>query len=266
VSEKQAQVSSLESDTNSATFDNETLARLGKLSALGDQISGIIHELKQPLNVIKIICQSGVKEIERGRYTVEDSKQDYPDIMAQLKRTEKILDHLGARARSSKRDEIIEKTDINLLVQTLLGFFTAQLKAHNINLDISVDQNLPTINCSQVNLEQSVFNLVVNARKAVQEDNKTNKKIEVKTYVKENKIVIEINDTGIGIAKEASKKVFEAFYTTWQKTGSIGLGLSIVKNNITALGGEVEFESEECVGSTFRILLPSKTKEDGKKD
>lgn len=149
--------------------------------------------------------------------------------------------------------------DLDSLVLESFSNIPALTYAKDRKLDFAMDRHEPVhINGNYERLQQVMDNLIVNAIKYTQDGGK----ITVSVYSNDDKGVIEVKDTGIGISKENQERIFERFYQvddsrshTCDEDGS-GLGLSIVKWIVEAHGGSIEIESQLDVGTTFRVVFP----------
>ncbi len=240
---------------------SETTAQLvqaSKLSAIGEFLAGICHEINQPLNVMKIICDSAMRDITKERANLEELKKDFENVVAQIKRASEIVNHMRLFTRTTAENSAYELYDLNVLVTDALKFVGAQLSTHQIALVRQLAPDLPKLSCDSIRLEQAFLNLVGNARVSLESYERAEKKIEVITRKVENPpgVVIEVRDNGPGIAEEIRAKIFEPFFTTRKEGKGTGLGLSIVTKIVDEHNGRVELESTVGEGTTFRIVLP----------
>jgi signal transduction histidine kinase len=112
--------------------------------------------------------------------------------------------------------------------------------------------DIPQIECLPQQLNQVFMNLLLNAAQAIA----THGQIRIKTYRESKNIIIEINDTGVGIPKENIPRIFEPFFTTKEVGKGTGLGLSVAYGIVQKHNGRIEVESEVNKGTTFRVVLP----------
>jgi signal transduction histidine kinase len=136
-----------------------------------------------------------------------------------------------------------------------------QLTIHSIEIKLELDEDLPDIRAEHNRLEQVFINLVTNAIDAMDEkDQKIEGPVEkilaIKTFVQENKVVIIVSDTGIGMSEKVKNKIFEPFFTTKETGKGTGLGTSISFGIIKDYGGIIEIESVEGEGASFTIKFP----------
>ena len=228
-----------------------------KLSALGELTAGVAHELNQPLNVMKIICQSILRDIKKDRFEKGNVEQDLPEIINQINKMAEIIDHMRIFSRRTE-GSTKEKININTILENALKFSGQQIKDHNIELIKELSSDLPEIMGNPLQLEQVFLNLIINARNVLEEGKKNNKTILIKSFMgdRQKSIMVEIKDNGRGIPPEVKNKIFQPFYTTKAPGKGTGLGLSISNKIIEEHIGKIEVESEVGEGTTFRIILP----------
>jgi two-component system NtrC family sensor kinase len=126
------------------------------------------------------------------------------------------------------------------------------MRESNIKVETFFDDEIPEVMASTNQMRQVMLNMLKNAKEAMPKGGT----LTVKTSKEVNKVLIHIQDTGVGIPEEIRDKIFEAFFTTKQKVKGVGLGLSVCYGIIKDHGGEIKVESEEGKGTTFRIRLP----------
>jgi signal transduction histidine kinase len=234
------------------------LVQAEKMTALGELTAGIAHELNQPLNVIKIICQGILRDIEKNRLSIDEAKSDLPEIMKQTNKMAELITHMRIFTRSSGGTEF-KSYDVNALISDALKFITQQYRDHDIEVIENFTPDLPPVMVDQIRLEQVILNLLNNARYAVENSVKNDKKIEIRTQLgaSGNDVVMEVIDNGIGIPEKVKTKLFQPFFTTKEAGKGTGLGLSVCSKIIAEFKGKIEFESREGEGATFRVILPA---------
>ena len=240
------------------------LIQAEKLTALGELTAGVAHELKQPLNVIKIIGQSIVRDIEKQRVETEYLEKDLQDIILQVNKMAEIIDHMRVFTRFSGEMQKME-IHVNDLMESLFKLFSQQLKNHNVDLTKVLANDLPYVMGDSIRIEQVMMNLVTNARHAVEKSQNETKTIEVSTYLlsakdsplRDKTVVIQISDNGGGIPEHLEEKIFEQFFTTRTAGEGTGLGLSISKKIIEEHKGKILLDNNPGFGATFKVLLPA---------
>ena len=239
------------------------LIQTEKLSALGELVAGVAHELNQPLNGIKIISQSILKGIEKNRFEEKDVGGDLKEIVGQVNKMAEIIDHMRIYTRRTEGG-FEEMVDLNSVIGGPLKLLDHQLKTHNIEVVRELTPDLPKVQGDPIRLEQVFMNLITNARCALDSCGKENKRIEIKSYKMNHQsstpddfaVVAEVKDNGEGIPEHLREKIFEPFFTTKEAGKGTGLGLSVSSKIIEEHRGRIEMESKVSEGATFRVILP----------
>ncbi len=223
-----------------------------------DFVANVSHELKTPLASIKAYAETlrlgALHDNEKNMQFVEQI-----EFQAELL-NQQILDLLQlARVESGKKTFTITDFEINPICEASYQQFAEIAAERKLDFQLNLTQPSPVISADMKSIETIVKNLVVNAIHYTPE----NGSITIATYNKNDSAVIEVKDTGIGIAQDQQKRVFERFYRVdkarSRDMGGTGLGLAIVKHLAQSNGGSVHLESRLGKGSCFEIHLPLKT-------
>lgn len=228
-----------------------------KLSVLGEMTAAIAHDLKQPLNSSKIIAQSLLRDFNGDQLDAETAKGDLLELIDDIDKMAYIIDHMRTYSRRIEGTSM-ESVSVNTIVSTALKMLESQFDVAKINLKTDLQENIPTIKGDAVRLEQAFLNLINNAKQAVEEVQRDNPKIEIKTYAIEDSsfLAVEIIDNGNGIADDERERIFERFYTTKKAGIGTGLGLTISRKIISEHNGQIELKSLVGKGTVFRVILP----------
>jgi signal transduction histidine kinase len=234
------------------------LVQSEKLAALGELTAGVAHELNQPLNCMKVMAQSNLRDMEKNRFEMDVLKSDLGEIVKQVDRMAEIINHMRIFTRKQS-GVVLEETDLNVVLAGPFKLLGQQLQLHGIEVVRDLLPDLPRVRTDGIQLEQVLINLLGNAKDAIGHLNKEPRRITVQSRLREGPprgAVLTISDTGGGVPKELRLKIFEPFFTTKEPGKGTGLGLSISKKIVEELGGRLELSVREGEGSDFSIVLP----------
>lgn len=224
-------------------------------------LANISHELKTPLNSINIISFVMQKNKEKHLDSTEVKNLEIinkcgTDLMNLIN---DILDY--SKLNAGKIVLNYEKIDIKKMILSISEKFNSQIENKKIEFNISMDEALTYMYSDEQRIDQILKNLLSNALKFTPEGKKID--LEVKDLDKNIKIVVK--DEGIGISQSKLDKIFDRFIqadaTISRKHGGTGLGLTICKEFISLLNGEINVDSQENIGSTFEVILPKNSEE-----
>jgi len=236
------------------------LLQASKMTTLGEMSAGIAHELNQPLNAIKMGSEYLEMMVASRKKIAENNLVEVSNqISAQVDRASEIITRLrefGRKAEFAKK-----KVDLNQAVRVVCGIVHQQLSLQNIELNIELEQNLAPILAHDTRIEQVLFNLITNARDAIDQKKDAgfrsgSRVITVRSFTEKDHVAVTVADTGVGIPANIRNKVFEPFFTTKEVGRGMGLGLSITYGIVRDYGGEIEIKSEEGAGSTISLTFP----------
>lgn len=249
------------SDITKRLIAEQHLIQASKMATLGEMATAIAHELNQPLSVMKTASSFIMKKIRRSEPMKPEVLTTLAgEIDSHVDRASCIINHLREFGRKAEVEK--EEVDINEALGRALAMFMQQLKLREIEVEKDFQEDLPPLLANSNRLEQVFVNLLLNARDAIDDRREKegrddfDKKISVRTCLREGKIRIEVADTGIGIPKSILDKVFEPFFTTKSIGRGTGLGLSISYGIIRDYEGTIEIETVQDGGTNFIIRFP----------
>ena len=229
-----------------------------RIDALGQFAAGVAHEIRNPLNSIGMTAQHLKSVFSQPKVSHEDIEEakELLDIVDQkiveLKQTSEEFLTLN-RPRILN----VEPVNLNVLVDQVLSEFTLIAEEAKVQIIRNYDANLPNVPLDAALMRQTLFNFVQNSIQAMPKGGS----IYINTLLEQIEqdpeyAVIEIRDTGIGIPEEIQEQIYDAYFTTKDATGGIGLGLAISHQIITAHKGNIEVRSKMGMGTAFKISLP----------
>jgi len=225
----------------------EQLLQSEKMAAVGQLISGVAHELNNPLTAIL-----GYSELLKSEERMSGHGADYLEkLYKQAQRTHHIVQNLLSFARQRKPER--GRAQVNRVVEDTLALREYDLKIHRVRVHRELDPELPEISADFHQLQQVFLNVLNNAVDAISEVKRPGE-IWVRTRVEGGNVRIEFTDNGPGVKNP--HRVFDPFYTTKPVGKGTGLGLSICYGIVKEHGGEIEVRNEDTGGATFAITLP----------
>jgi two-component system NtrC family sensor kinase len=238
----------------------EQLIHAEKLSAIGQLVAGVAHELNNPLTSI-----SGYTQLLLRDQTLRgDMRDDLKHINVQAERAARIVQNLLMFAREHKPER--RMVNLNDEFRNTLSLRAYQLRVDNIAVVIDFDLDLPLTVADPFQLQQVILNLINNAHQAMTEHGGPGT-LTLRTYTSSQPtsdssgaapqmVVLSVGDTGVGIPARDLNRIFDPFYTTKPVGQGTGLGLSICFGIVQEHGGKIWAESEPGVGTTVAVALP----------
>jgi len=250
------------SDITKLLEAEQQLIQASKLATLGEMATGVAHELNQPLSIIKTASSFLMKKVTK-KEKIEDNIlfELSKEMDSYVDRANKIITHMRQFGRMS--DMTSKRIRINDTLKRAFDLFSQQLKLRGIEIEWQTEGVLPEIMADDVHLEQIFINLLINARDAIEEsvalnpDSDAEKKITIRTTSREDRVIIEICDTGTGIPEAIREKIFEPFFTTKEVGKGTGLGLSISYGIVQNYGGTIKAVSQKEHGTCFILTFPA---------
>jgi two-component system NtrC family sensor kinase len=228
--------------------------RAEKLAAVGRLAAGVVHEINNPLATISACAESLESRVEEGAFGESPEVDDLHEYLGLIRSeafrckaiTNGLLDF--SRVRTSNRLMI----DVPDLIKSSANLIAHQKRGSDINIKFEMEENLPQINADHGQIQQAIIALATNAIDAMPNGGT----LTFRAKPSNNRVIIEIQDSGVGIAPENLSKVFEPFFTTKEVGKGTGLGLAVCYGIITEHGGRLSVRSNVGVGTTFTIFLP----------
>jgi PAS domain S-box-containing protein len=223
----------------------EQLLQSEKMSAVGQLISGVAHELNNPLTAIL-----GYAQLLEGAGLDHQSADYVRKLFKQAQRTHRVVQNLLSFARQRKPQK--QEVDLRKVLEESLTLREYDLKVNNVSLERDIPDDLPSVVADPHQLEQVFLNIVNNALDAMVEASASGV-LKVRVFKKDAYVCVEFDDSGPGI-KDPSR-IFDPFYTTKSVGKGTGLGLSICYGIVKEHGGEIVARNREEGGATIEVRL-----------
>jgi two-component system NtrC family sensor kinase len=235
----------------------QQLVQSEKMAAIGQLVSGVAHELNNPLASIAAFAQLMLSD---NNLTAED-RHATDVISSEAKRAARIVHNLLTFARQHKAEKTF--ADINQVVENTLELRAYDLNVRGIQIERSYADPPPSTMVDAYQLQQVLLNLVTNAEQAMVGLERIRHRLSVRTRSEGDAIRIEIEDTGPGIPSDSLERIFNPFYTTKPVGHGTGLGLSISLGIISEHGGRIWADNVPTGGAKFCISLPRVAEKNG---
>lgn len=235
------------------------LLQAEKLSAIGQLVAGVAHELNNPLTSVIGFAQLLESEWRSGEAprSPELIGQDLRRIAEESGRAASIVRNLLAFAR--RQTAARAPQDVAELVERVVALRTYEFRLNSIELVTEFEPDLPKVIVDAGQLQQALLNLVLNAERAMRGRSTRRLTLGVRYEARAEAIEISVADTGHGIDHANLSRIFDPFFTTRDVGEGTGLGLSICYGIVRDHGGQIAVASKVPVGTTFTILLPART-------
>ncbi|HET9636148.1 MAG TPA: PAS domain S-box protein [Gemmatimonadaceae bacterium] len=228
----------------------QQLVQSEKMGAIGQLVSGVAHELNNPLASITAFAQLMLSDGNLNK----DDRHATETIASEARRAARIVHNLLTFARQHKAEKTF--ADINQVIENTLELRGYDLNVRGIQIERLYADPPPSTMVDAYQLQQVILNLVTNAEQAMAGIERAHHRLTVRTRRDGETIHIEVEDTGPGIPAESLERIFNPFYTTKSVGHGTGLGLSISLGIISEHGGRIWAENATGAGARFCVELP----------
>jgi PAS domain S-box-containing protein len=225
------------------------LAQAEKLSTIGEVISGVAHELNNPLSGVL-----GYSQLLIARHGQSPLVRELEKINDSALRCQKIVKNLLSFARASKPER--KRIDINEIIEKTLDIKKYNLKVNNVEVVKDLNRDLPCTMLDFHQMQQVFLNLINNAQHAMAAARERPSRLEIRSSCINGKIKVEVGDNGEGMPKDTLRRIFDPFFTTKDQGEGTGLGLSISYGIVKEHRGSIGAQSREGEGTTFVVEVP----------
>jgi len=225
------------------------LEEANKLNYLGLMATGIAHNINNPVGIIRLAAQRGLRKLETGIGVVE-GQEIFQRILRQADRLHDIIQGFRKFAHGDRQRR--ETVELNALVIEIQEYFSSQLEAHHIMLKLELSDENPCSHANRFVLQEVLMDLIKNAREAL--EHTPDAFVIIKTWQQTEKVGLYIEDNGAGIPSVQQKNLFTPFHST--KTDGTGLGLYFANKALADLHGTIIYQERQPNGACFKIELP----------
>ena len=229
-----------------------TLAHVTRVSTLGEMSASIAHEVNQPLAAIVTNAESSLRWLSRQPPDIEEAVVGIRQIVKDAHRASEVIRRI--REFSKKVGPEMIRLDINEVVEEAVTLLQYEALRHGVAMQLELDSSLLPVRGDRVQLQQVIINLAVNGMQAMTTVRDRDRVLIMRTQPHQSdRVLVTIEDVGVGIKPENADRLFSAFYTT--KPDGLGMGLSICRSIIEAHGGRVWASPRVGPGMTFQFTI-----------
>jgi two-component system NtrC family sensor kinase len=234
-----------------------------KLAAIGQLAAGIMHEINNPLATIAACAAAIDGRLDEVGESAHGALKEYVEIIDhEVQRCTGIVDGLLDFSRPRKGGKAKSPTDVNELVETTLFLLKHHQRFKRLDVARELMPSLPPVLANSEQLIQVFMALMLNALDAMEHGGGT-LTVRTRQNGRGGEVIVEFEDTGVGIPRPELPKIFEPFYTTKPPGRGTGLGLSICYGIVEDHMGRLDVESHRGIGAIFRVTLPTHREQEG---
>ena len=231
------------------------LARISRLTAMGQITASIAHEINQPLAAIAANGSANfLRWLHRTPPDINEVQETLNRIVSEAQRASRTITGIRAMFKGGEQERTL--LDVNGLISEILGFLRGELNSKRIFVRTELVETLPKLLADRVQLQQVLLNLIMNASEAMTSMPQGGRTLTIRSQVRgPDEVVIQVEDSGPGIDAKHIDRIFDSLFTT--KSSGMGMGLSICRSIIEAHNGRLSVSPGIDRGSVFQITLPT---------
>ena len=229
------------------------LAHVTRVTTLGELAASIAHEVNQPLAAVTTNTEASLRWLNRKEPDISEAVQALERILSETFRASEVIRRI--RALSRKADPQRAAVDLREVIEDSVGLVNREIQRSRVELVQDIASDVPPVSGDRIQLQQVLINLLINGMQAMGNPQHSPRKLSLYLrHESQHEVVVEVRDTGPGIAPDHMGRLFNAFFTT--KPEGMGMGLSICRSIIEAHGGRIWARSQPGEGAALFFALP----------
>ena len=228
------------------------LARVMRVTALGELAASIAHEINQPLAAIRANAAASLNWLATPNPDIGMVGEAVADIVSDAHRAGAVIHRI--RQLATKSDPEMRRLNVNDVIEDVVTLVRSEVQTHRASLRTALSSALPSAIGDRVQLQQVIINLVMNGVEAMATVNDRPRELVIRSNAQNGHVLVTVEDTGVGLDPRHVDHLFDAFFTT--KPAGMGMGLSISRSIIEGHGGRLWATPNPTHGATFQFALP----------
>jgi PAS domain S-box-containing protein len=228
------------------------LAHVTRVTTLGEMSASIAHEVNQPLTAVATNAEASLRWLSRDVPDIEEARASIGQVVKDALRAGLVIRRI--RDFSKKADPQMTQLDINGVVEEAVTLVQHEALRHGVAIRLELASGLPPVSGDRIQLQQVIVNLAINGMEAMTSVQDRERVLIIRTQRHQSsRVLVAVEDAGIGIEPENVNRVFSAFHTT--KPDGLGMGLSICRSIIEAHGGQLWASPNAGPGMMFQFMI-----------
>jgi PAS domain S-box-containing protein len=229
------------------------LARVTRVTTLGELTASIAHEVNQPLTGVVTYGGACLRWLDGEVPRIDQARSAVEQMIGSARHASDVIERIRALSKKGAFKSV--RLDINQVIADVIVLIRGEIKVHGISLRLDLRASLPPIDGDRIQLQQVIMNLLMNGIQAMSAVTDRHRELRIRSREHESdQILVAVEDSGTGIEPEHAARLFNAFFTT--KPDGMGMGLSICRSIIEAHGGRLWATANVPHGATFQFILP----------
>jgi PAS domain S-box-containing protein len=229
------------------------LARVTRVTTLGELTASIAHEVNQPLATVVTFGDASLRWLDREVPRIDKARSAVEQMIGSARHASEVIERIRALSKKGAFESV--RLDINQVIDDVIALIRGEINVHGISLRLELGASLPPVDGDRIQLQQVITNLLMNGIQAMGAVTDRHRELRIRSREHgADQILVAVEDSGVGIEPEHAARLFNAFFTT--KPDGMGMGLSICRSIIEAHGGQLWATANVPHGATFQFTLP----------
>jgi len=229
------------------------LARVVRITTIGELTASIAHEINQPLAAIVTNSDACIAWLASESPNLHEAQTAAERAAAAATRASEVISRIRSLIKNAPTDRI--PVQLNEVITEMVDLASHQASNGGVSMTTDLEPKLPTVLGGKIQFQQVILNLIQNGLEATSGVNDRPRRLDIRTQIRgTDQVQVSVSDTGVGVAQELLPRLFEPFFTT--RSQGIGMGLPISRSIIEAHGGRLWAESSLGMGSVFQFTVP----------